>query len=98
MGSAWDIDARFTSVHVPDGDPFRVYYARPDDGTIVSYYQVSVDLGTWQVNDDPRWGTATGDIAAAAWADQVRMFYFLDDELVVSRQNGTVWADPVTIS
>jgi hypothetical protein len=71
-----------------------VYYASPDNGVIVAYWQpTDADAGNFSINHNDNWGTVQGGFAAAAWADQVRMYYFNDGNLVVSAQDINVWAE-----
>lgn len=93
-GSEWTVNVSLAGVNVPLSDPYRVYYASPDNGVIVAYWQpTDADAGNFSINHNDNWGTVQGGFAAAAWADQVRMYYFNDGNLVVSAQDINVWAE-----
>lgn len=87
-----------TGVYVPDSDPYRLYYAQPDNGTIVSYWQPppegdNPDEFAFNRNQNELWGKVQGGLASVAWADQVRMYYFRGNKLVMSAQDNTTWAE-----
>ena len=49
-GSTWSPMVSLTGVYVPMSDPYRVYYAPPDDGPIVSFWQPPDQENTWFKN------------------------------------------------
>lgn len=92
-GTTWSPTASLTGVYVPKSDPYRIYYAPPDGGAIVSFWQPLGKENTWNRNHNDAWGKVEGGFASAAWSDQVRIYYFQDGELVVSAQDNTTWAE-----
>lgn len=96
-GSAWSTNVSFAGVWVPAANPYRVFYAQPTRGDIVSYFHSDADGNDWNTNHDDSWGKVEGGLGAAAFDDQLRLFYFQDGDLVMSAQNASVWSDPESL-
>ena len=58
----------------------------------MSFWQPSGRDNSWIANHNNDWGRVDGGFAAAAWQDQVRMYYFEGGELTVSAQDDGQWA------
>lgn len=88
-GSSWKSSNAISSVYVPAYGSYRVYYTNPAIKNIVSYFENATS--PWRGNQDANWGKPQGSIASVSWLDQVRLWYFDDDALVMSAQNASTW-------
>lgn len=92
-GSGWSAAAALAGAFVPNSAPYRLFYASPSTENIIGYYQGGKTTA-WRKSHNELWGKAESGLAAAAWDDQVRMYYFQDGKLVVSAQDELTWAEP----
>lgn len=76
-------------------DVRRLFFAKPDNGTLISYFQRQ---GQFKPNHDANWTTTvTGGMTVTMFADQTRLYYFSGRDLVVAAQDALLWekAKPV---
>ena len=77
---------------VPGMSPRRLFYANPNNGTLVSFFQSNTTAPIFSPNHDRGWGFVEGGIAATAFGYQTRVYYFDNGDLSVAAQNGSTWA------
>lgn len=78
-----------TGVFTSRLDVRRAFFAKPDNGTLISYFQRQ---GQFKPNHDANWtATVTGGLTATMFGEQTRLYYFSGNDLVVQTQDGLVW-------
>ncbi|KAM5351975.1 hypothetical protein ACJ41O_004698 [Fusarium nematophilum] len=96
-GSSWRSTAFFDATYVPAFNSYQVFYTNPSSGDIVSYSR-SGPSADWQSNNEQSWGSPASSVAAIAWEDQLRLFYYQSGRLTMSANDDGDWDAPEAFS